>query len=539
MGRSSTQRPYLTTNNKLMSTGAFALPFEKDRDYQLGYLSGLIRGDGLLASYHYQRTYKIHDNQHQFRLALCDTEALQRAQEYLRDWQVATQEYVFQKAAGEYRAMHAIRTQARPAVEQIRRLIAWPAAPSRSWAAGFLAGIFDAEGSYSQGILRISNTDNEIISWIDRCLRSLNFRFTLKHVRREKSKPIDVVRLTGGLREHLRFFHRVDPAITRKRDIAGQAVKNDARLGVVSIEPLCKALRLYDITTETGDFIANGVVSHNCYARPTHAYRNLSPGLDFETRLFAKVNAAERLREELSRPGYRCEVISLGTATDPYQPVEREYRITRAVLEVLAEFEHPVGVVTKNALVERDIDLLAPMAEKRLAGVFISLNNLDHELARRLEPRCVAPARRLQAMKRLSEAGIPVGVIVAPVIPFLTDHQVEAVLEAAYAAGAREAGYVLLRLPYEVKDLFRHWLQTHYPLKAKHVMSRVREMRAGRVNDPGFGSRMRGSGEFAELLARRFETACRRLGYNLDQRNSTLDTTRFRRPKPGGQLTLF
>lgn len=276
-----------------------------------------------------------------------------------------------------------------------------------------------------------------------------------------------------------------------------------------------------------------------CYARPTHAYRNLSPGLDFETRLFAKVNAAERLREELSRPGYRCEVISLGTATDPYQPIERKYRITRAILEVLAEFEHPVGIATKNALVERDIDILAPMADKRLASVFVSLNNLDHGLARRLEPRCVAPVRRLETMKKLSEAGIPVGVIVAPVIPFLTDHQIEAVLEAAYAAGARRAGYVLLRLPYEVKDLFRHWLQTHYPLKAKHVMSRVREMRAGRVNDPDFGSRMRGSGEFAELLARRFKTACRRLGYHLEQRNGTLDTTRFRGPKPGGQLTLF
>src|SRR6187200_641136 len=247
-----------------------------------------------------------------------------------------------------------------------------------------------------------------------------------------------------------------------------------------------------------------------CYARPSHAYVNLSPGLDFETRLFAKVNAAELLRAELAKPGYRCELISLGANTDPYQPIEREYRITRSILEVLAECEHPVGIVTKNAIVERDIDILAPMAEKHLVNVYISINNLDHELARRLEPRCSAPARRLETIRRLSAAGIPVGVLVAPVIPFLTDHQIEPVLEAAHAAGAGSAGYVLMRLPYEVKDLFRNWLEVHYPLKAKHVMSRVHEMRGGRDNDPEFGSRMVGAGELAELLGKRFEIASKR-----------------------------
>jgi DNA repair photolyase len=341
------------------------------------------------------------------------------------------------------------------------------------------------------------------------------------------------------LREHLRFFHRVDPAITRKLDIEGQAVKSEARLRVVAIEPLGKALRLYDITTETGDFIANGVVSHNCYARPSHAYRNLSPGIDFETRLFAKVNAAELLRKELSRPGYRCEVISLGANTDPYQPVEREWKITRGILEVCAEFNQPLGIVTKNALIERDIDILAPMAEKRLVNVFISCNNLDHDLARRLEPRCSAPRRRLEAMRRLSDAGIPVGVLVAPVIPFLTDHRIEPVLEAAWAHGARAAGYVLMRLPWEVKDLFKDWLTRHYPLKANHVMSRVHEMRGGRDNDPAFGSRMRGSGELADLLAQRFHIACKRLGFNGGRRNRALDTTVFKVPVRAGQLPLF
>jgi DNA repair photolyase len=276
-----------------------------------------------------------------------------------------------------------------------------------------------------------------------------------------------------------------------------------------------------------------------CFARPSHGYYNLSPGIDFETRLFAKVNAAELLREELSRPGYQCEVISLAPNTDPYQQIEPEYKITRGILEVLSEYNHPVGIVTKSAMVERDIDILAPMAEKRLVNVFVSVNNLDHELARRLEPRCSAPQRRLQAIKTLSEAGIPVGVLVAPVIPFLTDHQIEPVLEAAWEHGARQAGYVLMRLPWEIKDLFRDWLVRHYPLKADHVMSRVREMRGGRDNDPRFGSRMRGTGELADLLARRFQIACKRLGFNSGRRNRTLDTTRFRPPRRDGQLTLF
>jgi hopanoid biosynthesis associated membrane protein HpnM len=272
-----------------------------------------------------------------------------------------------------------------------------------------------------------------------------------------------------------------------------------------------------------------------CYARPSHAYRNLSPGIDFETRLFAKVNAAELLRNELSRRGYVCDEIMIGANTDPYQPIEREFKITRSILEVCSEFNQPVGLITKNAGIERDIDILAPMAEKRLAGVTISCNNLDHEVARRLEPRCSAPTRRLQAMKRLSEAGIPVCVLVAPVIPFLTDQQIEPVLEAAWEHGARQAGYVLLRLPWEVKDLFKDWLERNYPLKAKHVMSRVHEMRKGRDNDPCFGSRMIGSGRFAELLEQRFDIACKRIGFNA-RRGRALEKSLFRVPGVAAQI---
>ena len=339
-------------------------------------------------------------------------------------------------------------------------------------------------------------------------------------------------------REHLRFFHTVDPAITRKLEIVGQALKSSVRSGVSSIESLGGAQVLYDITTETGDFIANGVVSHNCYARPSHAYLELSPGLDFETRLFAKVNATEILREELARPSYRCESITIGANTDPYQPIEREWKITRQVLELLAACEHPCSIITKNALVERDLDLLAPMAQRNLVQVFLSVTTLDHELARRLEPRASAPRRRVEAIGNLAAAGVPVGVMVAPVIPFLTDSGIEAVLEAAAQAGAKSAGYTLMRLPWELKELFKDWLQHNYPLKADHVMSRVRQMRKGKENDPNFGSRHRGEGLLAELLEKRFEIACNRFGLNRERRKP-LEVTRFKPPARNGQMDLF
>lgn len=274
-----------------------------------------------------------------------------------------------------------------------------------------------------------------------------------------------------------------------------------------------------------------------CYARPSHAYLNLSPGLDFETRLFAKANAAELLREELAKPGYRCKAIVLGANTDPYQPIEREWNITRKILEVLAECQHPVRIISKAALVERDIDLLAPMAAKNLVHVHISITTLDYTLARHMEPRAAAPARRLEAIRALSAVGIPAGVMVAPVIPFLTDAEMERILDTTREAGAQSAGYTLMRLPYELKDLFKDWLEVHYPLKAAHVMSRLREMRDGKENDPNFGSRMRGSGLFAELLGQRFRKATHRLGFN--QSRLELATHHFRRPELHGQMGLF
>ena len=276
-----------------------------------------------------------------------------------------------------------------------------------------------------------------------------------------------------------------------------------------------------------------------CYARPTHAYLDLSPGLEFETKLFAKPDAAALLRAEIGKPGYVCDPIALGTNTDPYQPIEREWKITRQILEVLAAHEHPFTIVTKSALVERDLDLIAPMAAKNMARVYVSITSLDRDLARTLEPRAAAPPRRLQAIRALADAGVPVGVLVAPVIPQLNDRDLEAILEAAAAHGATSAGWILVRLPLEVASLFRAWLDEHYPLRAAHVMSLIQQLRGGRDNDPNFGSRMRGSGTFAELIARRFDLATKRLGLN-DHRTAPLDITRFRPPRTNeAQRELF
>jgi DNA repair photolyase len=275
-----------------------------------------------------------------------------------------------------------------------------------------------------------------------------------------------------------------------------------------------------------------------CYARPSHAYMGLSPGIDFETKLFYKQDAARLLEEQLARPGYVCKSITLGANTDPYQPVERRMKVTRSILEVLARTRHPVSVITKHALVLRDLDLLKDLARDGLASVAVSVTTLDSELKRAMEPRAASPQARLRALAELSAAGVPTAVMVAPVIPALTDHELESILEAAAQAGVRHAGYVLLRLPYEIKDLFREWLAEHYPDRAAHVMSLIRDMRGGRDNDPRFGTRMRGTGPYAELLRNRFRLACQRLSLN-SARRAELTTALFRPPTPpGSQLRL-
>ena len=289
-----------------------------------------------------------------------------------------------------------------------------------------------------------------------------------------------------------------------------------------------------------------------CFARPTHSYLGLSPGLDFESRIYAKVNAPELLRRELAKPSYVPEPIALGVNTDAYQPCERERQLTRRVLEVLHECEHPVALITKSSLIERDIDILAPMAARRLAAVAVTVTTLDPAIARTLEPRAAAPARRLRTIRTLTEAGIPVGVSIAPIIPFVTEPEIEQLLEAVRDAGAIHAHYVVLRLPWEVSPLFQQWLEAHFPERAQRVMNRVREMRGGKDYDSAFGTRMRGEGVWADLIRQRFEKAVHRLGlHGKGGRFKQLDCTQFRRPlvvpplgakvKNGnaGQLDLF
>ncbi|RZA21793.1 MAG: PA0069 family radical SAM protein [Lysobacteraceae bacterium] len=273
-----------------------------------------------------------------------------------------------------------------------------------------------------------------------------------------------------------------------------------------------------------------------CFARPSHAYLDLSPGLDFETRLFAKTNAAELLRVELAKPGYIPAPIALGINTDGWQPIERDHGISRACLEVLLETRHPLSIVTKGSAITRDLDLLAELASQRLVSVYVSVTTLDNALSSKLEPRAAAPHTRLKMIAALRQAGVPVGVLVAPVIPMITDEHLEHILEAAHAAGAQSASYVLLRLPHELKDVWREWLRLHYPDRAAHVMSLIQQMRGGKDYDSGFGTRMRGQGPFADLIAMRFAKTRKRLGFGSLPPLRTDLFAAPRKPSPQGDL---
>jgi DNA repair photolyase len=410
-------------------------------------------------------------------------------------------------------------------------MAAWRGLLPSEWLRGFIGGIFAAGDPY-RGWVGFADRDDGIPNFVAEAFRRFGLPF--QNAARAEGTGIDALRLgmLHNLRRPVQFFHPPDPAVT------GRTVGSDAALEVVAIERLGTLMPMYDITTSTGDFIANGVVSHNCYARPAHSYVNLSPGLDFETKLFYKKNAAELLQKELSHKKYVCKSIALGTNTDPYQPIERTLKVTRSILEVLQRHRHPFTIVTKGHLIERDIDILADMARDNLTAVHVSVTSLDSDLKRILEPRTPSAAGRLHAIRSLHEAGVPVGVLVAPVIPAINDQEIEHILEAVATAGAGSAGYVMLRLPYEVKDLFREWLARHYPLRAAHVMSLVNDIRGGRDNDPQFVSRMSGSGAFAALVKRRFDVACRKFSLNT-ARSKPLDTSLFRPPElPGAQLVL-
>jgi DNA repair photolyase len=458
-GRS--QRPFLTRNNEMLGLGSLGPAVSESDDYRLGYLCGMIRGDGHIGSYSYERVGRNSCDVHRFRLALTDAEALDRTHAYLSRAGVQTRRFHFLRGNARHRSMTAIRTSTKEGVDRVRELIRWPRSPTPEWTRGFLAGIFDAEGGRSEA-LRICNKDPEIIGRTADGMRKLGFVVTIE---KPNSCGARNVRLLGGLRQQMRLFQHIDPAISRKRSIEGIALKSDAKLRVAEIEPLAREMEMFDITTGTGDFIADGVVSHNCFARRTHTYLDMGAGRDFEREIVVKVNVPELLRAELARPSWRRELVALGTNTDPYQWVESRYRMMPEILEALEAAETPVSVLTKSPLVMRDVEIFERMAKKLPVSVNLSVPTLDEDAWRATEPHTPSPAARLDAVAKLRARGIESGVLVAPLMPGINDapEQVQPIVERAKEAGASFLGGVALHLRGEVKDVFFAWLKAKRP----------------------------------------------------------------------------
>jgi DNA repair photolyase len=460
-GAGEGQRPPLTVNNRMLGTGRFAAGPDHGPDYRRGYLCGMIRGDGTLGSYAYgpEGRRVVHG----FRLALVDPEGLSRTEEYLRLAGIRTTERVFQKATATTKQVDSIGIRPRNGVDAIRELIRWEPVASDEWVKGFLAGIFDAEGSHSGGILRFANTDPQILVRITTALRRFGFDYAVEVSKHDNG--LTCIRIRGGLSERLRFFHTVDPAISRRRSIEGDAFKSKTTLKVVSVEPLGLDLPLYDMTTGTGDFVSDGVISHNCFARPTHDYLGLNIGEDFEKKIVVKINAVERLRAELRSPKWSGDHIAMGTNTDPYQHAEGKYHLTQGIIGVLSEGRNPFSILTKSTLILRDTAALATAASRTHVAVNFSVGCLDRSVWRLTEPGTPPPDRRLAAVRRLTDAGLSCGVLVAPVLPGLSDSddQVRAAVEAAAAAGAVSISGVALHLRGSVREHYLGWLKTVRP----------------------------------------------------------------------------
>ena len=455
------RRPHLTLNDQLAGTGHFATAPHHSEEYRRGYLCGMIRGDGHLGSYSYLRKGRGVVKVSRIRLALTDLEGLRRTKNFLQQWDVRTKEFLFAEATGTCREINAIRASSSHSINAIRQLTAWPRSASDDWCKGFLAGIYDAEGSFASG--RIANTDQVIIDWITYCLRRLSFAYAIQRTANENG--LTYVRLTGGLKDKLRFCQTVDPAISRKRSIEGIALKSDADLQVVSIEPLGRRVRMFDITTGTGDFIANGVVSHNCFARNTHTYLDLNAGRDFEREIIVKVNIPELVRAELSRSSWKRELVAIGTNTEPYLWAEGRYRLMPPILEALRDTRTPVSVLSKSPLPLRDLDLYLELAEVADVSVNFSVPTLDEKIWRETEPHTPHPRKRLEAVAKFNEAGIPSGVLVAPLMPGINDSPelVEEIVSLAEEAGATFVNGIALHLRPGVKEVFMSWLSAARP----------------------------------------------------------------------------
>jgi DNA repair photolyase len=448
------RRPYLTLSDSLMGTGRFAAAPAEDADYRRGYLAGLIRGDGHVGSYAYAR-----GEVHRTCVAPAGEQAPERASGYLRELGFATDEFVA-AAAGGRRSLPAVRDPRRADVARVQEVVAWPWEPSDSWRKGFLAGIFDAEGRCSGGVWRVASTGAAILEQTTSALDRLGFGSVT-----EDDDGLRTVRLLGGTAELLRFFHTVDPAITRKGALEGRALESHAKLGIAEIEPLGVEVPMYDISTGTGDFIANGVVSHNCFARPTHEYLDMNGGRDFEREIIVKVNVPEVLRAELARPSWKRESVALGTNTDPYQWVEGRYKLMRGIWEALRDHANPCSILTKSPLVLRDVDLLKEIAQVTDVSASLSIPTLGEKAWRATEPHTPHPRARLEAVAELNRQGIPTGILIAPLMPGINDapEDVARIVEAATDAGATYIGGNTLFLRGSVRELVFEWLREHRP----------------------------------------------------------------------------
>ncbi|MHB8533591.1 MAG: intein-containing Rv2578c family radical SAM protein [Solirubrobacteraceae bacterium] len=472
------QRPHLAEGSVLLGPGGFVPGPSRDRDYMRGYVTGMIRGDGLPGVREETVPARGDVRAGQFRLVLADGEALGRTELYLADLEASHERRQLAVGAGGGRAVAAGHPGQRLRRERIGPLIAWPLLPSGSWTKGFLAGIFDAQGSAS-GALRLSSEDAETAGWIGRSLERLGFAHDRE---RGDASRVRRVRLRGGLSERMRFLHETDPASTGRRSVVGEALGPGTGLRVASLRALGTVMRMYDITTGTGDFIANGVVSHNCFARPTHTYLGFDAGRDFEREIVVKVNAPEVARAQLARGSWRGEHVALGTNTDPYQWVEGRYRLMEGIWEAMRDAANPCSILTKSPLLLRDLKLMQEIRARTEFSACLSIPTLDEKAWRATEPRTPNPRARLEAVAELSRAGIPTGVLIAPLMPGINDapEQVEPLLEAAREAGASNIAGTALHLRGEVREVFMGWMRQARP----ELVARYQELYRGRAYAP-------------------------------------------------------